>query len=136
MTIRANELMVGDWVYVKHYDGSVEPIKILNVYGNEVNCKTERNCFDIDEIVSGTYMIDLYPIPLTADIFEKYGFHESILRDDRWIYQDIASTKVNDSYILSSLYDDFMIGIRPHICAVHELQHALRLCGIEKEIEL
>lgn len=134
--MKATELMVGDWVYDKHFNGDIEPIQIHNIYGTEVNCKTARNHFDVDEIVSGTYMSDLQPIPLTPEILEENGFNISSLTDNRWTYGDIALSKVNDYYVFSSMYDEYMIGTRPHIYYVHELQHALRLCGINKEIEL
>lgn len=124
----AKDLMIDDWVQV--------PCLIDNVEHYDAWCKVKqlRDC-DLDVIgFKELKYNEIMPIPLTAEILKKYGFHESILQNDRWIYQDIALTKVGDSYILSSLYDDFNIGIRPRICAVHELQHALRLCGIEKEI--
>lgn len=130
--MKANELMIGD--HVSHFDDGINCVVIeLSERKVAVSYTAVNGDKKYGELLPE---MAFEPILLTAEILEKNGFHESILRDDRWIYQDIAFTKVNDYYILSSLYDDFMIGIRPHICAVHELQHALRLCGINKEIEL
>ena len=140
--MKPEELMIGDWVYDKHYNGDIEPIQIHNIYGTEVNCKTERNRFDVDEIVSGTYMSDLQPIPLTPEILEKNGFIgdknvcKTKMRDDSkdelwqceyaWYLKNLRiKNRTNGS--VARLYN---------IMFVHELQHALRLCGINKEIEI
>lgn len=121
------ELMIGDWVYDKHYNGDIEPIKIYNIYGNEVNCKTERNRFDVDEIVSGTYMSDLQPIPLTLEILEKNGFKECT--DGDW-------TNDNVDFIFYRRKDGiFRIrNTNMTLPYVSSFQHALRLCSINKEI--
>ena len=127
------ELMIGDWVYDKHYNGDIEPIKIYNIYGTEVNCKTERNRFDVDEIVSGTYMSDLQPIPLTPEILEKNGFRKQnnssgvIRLDTYWLGEEIG-------FRLHSFGADYYQFGLAKIRYVHELQHALKLCGIDKPI--
>ena len=127
------ELMNGDWVYDKHYNGDIEPIKIYNIYGTEVNCKTERNRFDVDEIVSGTYMSDLQPIPLTPEILEKNGFRKQnnssgvIRLDTYWLGEEIG-------FHLHSFGTDYYQFGLAKIRYVHELQHALKLCGIDKPI--
>lgn len=120
--------MIGDWVYDKHYNGDIEPIKIYNIYGNEVNCKTERNRFDVDEIVSGTYMSDLQPIPLTDEILEQNGF-ERVNGE----YQDVFYVYDGIELLIDNEYTLFGQCKMP-IKYVHELQHALRLCNITKEI--
>ena len=79
------------------------------------------------------------PIPLTAEILEKNGFK-----------------KQDDGCYIITLEEENLIGVQPfenvnwifganvfpniiehlNILYVHELQHTLRLCGIEKEIIL
>ena len=143
--MKPEELMIGDWVYDKHYNGDIEPIKIYNIYGTEVNCKTERNRFDVDEIVSGTYISDLQPIPLTLEILEKNGFVK---------YNEVSDTPPYDQDEEGNMYysykgeqkfwgwwqpnNVYLIPVNAmvdlEIEYVHELQHALKLCGIDKPI--
>ena len=67
----------------------------------------------------------LQPIPLTPEILEKNGWFPL----DEYRYEgDIALAKGRNYFRLKNTT----------ICinSVHELQHALRLCGIDKEIEI
>ena len=103
--MKANELMIGDWVI----GCSGEPFKIGIV--------------DPDFL----YWNEIQPIPLTPEILEKNGF---ICDGWSWWYLDfriVLSTSKGVSVVC---------GRQKRFEFVHELQHALRLCGIEKEIEL
>ena len=127
--------MIGDWVQVPSE---------LNRY------KMLRSTFDMDEAI-------LYePIPLTTEILEKNGwyhdkFHGSYGRQAMRIdgcYQDELPKGVDNalSFAQWSIDKKFMYhfleifmwvgSVHLKIEYVHELQHALRLCGIEKEIKL
>ena len=66
----------------------------------------------------------LEPIPLAPDIFEKNGFKD-IDKEDNCDGYDIYWTN-GDGYSINAQ------DLRLHY--VHELQHALKLCGIDKEI--
>ena len=77
---------------------------------------------------------ELKPIPLTPEILEKNGFKDmgffGKLEIGPW-------RLICDSGNLAVLHEgreEEYINIP--ISYVHELQHALRLCGIEKEIEI
>ena len=80
---------------------------------------------------------DLQPIPLTPEILDKFGPSDNVKLDGcedfrEWFIKGEGRTivifeeKPSKSYLVG--------GIQIHY--VHELQHFLRLCGIEKEIEL
>ena len=86
----------------------------------------------------------LRPIPLTLEIFEKIGFMPFFASQ---FILPVESTEIcviiapmaglpnaNAEWIVSikNGYTDVKIPIT----YIHELQHALKLCGIEKEIEL
>lgn len=134
-TLKISDLSVGDWVRTKDGNVTVDIISplevvVMNDYGNLCACKIE----------------DIEPIPITAEILGKnewytdgmyaflpidehlhleYYYHEHRLRKyycgkDEW--QNHA--KVND------------ITFTAHCYSVHQLQHALRLAGVEKEINL
>ena len=73
------------------------------------------------------YWNEIQPIPLTQEILEKNGF---ICDGGSWWYQDfriVLSTSKGVSVVC---------GRQKRFEFVHQLQQALRLCGIEKEIEL
>ena len=130
--MKANELMIGDWVQGFLPDTNSKVVGILND-------------IQIAIIGGGAYMEldvdDLQPIPLTPEILEKNGFvlsKESSrkpyqLRDNS-IYVSVIKGRLNARY-----YEKFgkpINAMQIDCNYVHELQHALRLCGIEKEIVL
>ncbi len=112
--MKVNELMVGDWVYDSANECYVQ-----------VTYKDFRN--DCIRILS-----DFKPIPITPEILEKNGFEnqgyfgECILGD----WRILCDTKNVD--IIHGEHCNMDTPIE----YVHELQHALRLCGIDKEIVL
>jgi len=74
------------------------------------------------------------PIPLTPEVLEKNGFEFLI---DTWYLQTEERKPIHirfmDEFIAISINCNIIpMGLK----YVHQLQHALRLCGIEKEIEL
>ncbi len=93
------------------------------------------------------------PIPLTAEVLEKNGFEElmnesevSAARFGRkpeptgvWQYGfgqfDSVAYVPEQSFLRIKFMEGYTADIA-NINYVHELQHALRLCGIEKEINL
>ena len=103
--MKANELMIGDWVI----GCSGEPFKIGIV--------------DPDFL----YWNEIQPIPLTQEILEKNGF---ICDGWSWWYQDLRIV------LSTSKGVSLVCGRQKRFEFVHQLQHALRLCDIEKEIEL
>lgn len=90
----------------------------------------------------------LDPIPLTTEILEKNGFKNTsviILGTPkmRWASEDgrtVITIWIDDTTPMeirkNAYYEDEESYLLPFPGCVHELQHALRLCGIEKEIQL
>ncbi len=93
---------------------------------------------------------DIRPIPLTADILEQNGFEKTSESPYRAEYQLEIDDKA-DLYLFITLFKkvnrvqiafdpigsvDSRITFGKKGCAVHDLQHAMRLVGIEKEIKL
>lgn len=119
--MKSEELMVGDWVFDEQMGIPVPVCSIRE--GREHHCR---------------------PIPLTPEILEKNGFVEEeypIIYDRREFelrhgdYRIIVSP-LNDGY--TRIYKGCYLPIlnNCYINFVHELQHALRLCKIDKTIEL
>ena len=128
--MKANELMIGDWLYsiIDRYDHiEKKPVKITGI-------RTED-----DELLQGNdsdvwYHIETYePIPLTAELLEKNGFVD---RKSNYAFSNQKASVyywINDRILSLNSYGDVL-----HInCQyVHQLQHTLKLCNIQKEIQL
>lgn len=109
--MKAKELMIGDWVQVPSE---------LNRY------KRIRSTFDIDSAV-------LYePIPLTTEILEKNGFMwDNLPISQYWEQYGLIIYPAGGGYRMNCGQN-----VSFKIDYVHELQHTMRLCGIDKEITL
>lgn len=125
--MKANELMMGDWVY---YDPNVF-IEDEYETTKEVQTMQILNGEDIDIALDECY----YPIPLTEDILEKNGFEYMNDEYGCWMMNKVELIEREPHNNL------FEVEIRianetVFLHYVHELQHALKLCKIEKEIKL
>ncbi len=161
--MEANKLMIGDWVLMKPFpDSKPIPNQIVGIEYNswqgEDYCDWV-NCKEWDELS----LKDIEPIPLTAEILEKNGFgeikwnkfgEESGEGEPTNIFRCELETKClmikvevgiyRPNFIIISASDDCGGEAEiSNICKIdgsdimlHELQHALRLCGIDKEIVL
>ena len=150
----ATELMVDDWVL---YEGEPHQIRQLGIYG------VDRDGEDYPAICvgkpKGIGLIlernEIEPIPLTPEILEKIGFERCIssiiktstssvpvCKSNQFANKEFGgNTRIIDMGIhgFTLITDVFGTTERNkvnHIFYVHQLQHALRLCGIEKEIIL
>lgn len=129
------ELMIGDWVLL---DGEPYQIRQLGIYG------VNRDGEDYPAVCVGKpkgigLIIErnkIEPIPLTPEILEKNGFRkESYIEvvgglDTYYLGEEIGSFRIHR---LQKGYYQFGLA---KINFVHQLQHALKLCGIYKEIEV
>ena len=134
--MKPTELMIGDWVLSYPEKGRVDGIiclreehtadgkwmAIVHLGGNKY-----------EQVNIGI----LEPIPLTTEILEKNGF----------VYADLPFEDFYEGYGLhihggnyadghSNWYIICGINVSMNVTHVHELQHALRLCGIDKDVVL
>lgn len=136
--MKASELMIGDWAHLKYrdfltrevveFDFKVSQLPCnygneIQVWGDSIDGKHHGNMGDVSRID---------PIPLTPKILEKNGFisgefYAELLIGDWQIKSDCKGFAARNSR-------GWLIDIPCEY--VHELQQALRLCGIDKEIEL
>ena len=119
--MKVEELMVGDWV--RNDLGETQQVVELReegvmLYYNDI--------YPYD---------DIQPIPLTPEILEKNGMILSpygvFFPEDKHYVLEIS---VVGGYIVWTI-NGHEYDIMP-LCYVHELQHALRLCGISLDIKL
>lgn len=82
--------------------------------------------------MNGVYYAEtLLPIPLTSDILVKNGFDNQMPYND-YAFGEISLYEGGNGYIVNGFVG--LGGLNVHIDYVHQLQHLLRLCGIEKEL--
>ena len=137
--MKANELMIWDWVYgcTDPYDPDEEqkkyPVKVIRIDADgDTYTMGDRPSDDPYE----DEWWNLEPIPITPEILEKNGFkargyEELVLETDEYCFALQKGVDGRNAW----WWEMFSSPIIP-INYVHELQHALRLCGIEKEIVL
>lgn len=127
--MRIEELMVGDWVNIAD-----KPVKLTKSdFG--VMC-----CFNEDKV------FHLSPIPLTDENLNK-NFSQDTANHQWFIGSADIKCRISivkdkfgwmegckGVYFIELRYNH--TGIVKQITFVHELQHAFRLCGFEKEIKL
>jgi len=77
--------------------------------------------------------VDVKPMPLTPEILEKNGMSKNpygeYFAEDKHCFLEISREPEGFYWTINA--NEY--GIIP-LKYVHELQHALRLCGIEKEV--
>ena len=129
--MKANELIIGDWVKYGN--------RFAIVKGIDTNlCHIMVSCNGNDELIWETYD-NIEPIPITHEILEKNEFYAQA--NIGYIIDDYDGVQI--------IYDSWNHNLRIiknyKVCldietfddiAVHELQHALKLCKIKKEIVL
>lgn len=154
--MKATDLMIGDWVQIKdilEYRKKgvpvCQPLIVYSLYRGTITLGIEERA----EVMVTEDKIE--PIPLTPEILEKNGF--------RWTGSGDSTGMLSTPWGFDGIRYNIYVGLKkktievhsahPELrtdswrkvnkvllevcgCFVHELQHALRLCGIEKEIEL
>lgn len=121
------------------YNGQI--IKVENITNKKVGYHAKDN----ECRMHYARLHECKPVPLTPEILEKNGF---VLKPDGWLwckeegiedknYIFIQFRKGCDEVRLVELnFVNKVLAKYEQIHYAHELQHALRLCGIEKEIIL
>lgn len=107
--MNCKDLMVGDWVICNHYQD-----------------KPFTKQFGVADFAKGEYEF-CEPIPLTEDILLKNGWKKRPLRYfTEWYGCFQLNEQSNGKFYYAAIPLNY----------VHELQHLLRMAGIEKAIEL
>lgn len=128
--MKANELMIGDWVRMRRID-----VENATYYTSKVICLAKDGFLEYE------------PIPLTPEILEKNGWEAFNGRYNIVRYRIITKEM---ALIIEPMKVESILGerwfwlsvnkidgaVRPNMnypfCYVHELQHALRLCGLNE----
>ena len=151
VTIKCRALMVGDWCCDLHGF----PMQITNVGEDYAYATWEGNEGDPWEYDDKDEQ--LQPIPLTPEILEKNGWHFSVVtkvptgEDGYWVYEEggielllhfpirpfAGVLRIFNKAGVLRIFDKWLIRRMPDFMwkdtlYVHELQHALRLCGLNE----
>lgn len=143
-TIKISDLSVGDWVALETADLKIEHGDIATAFVEEVRKPIcVQSILGEDKLVfARAYHLDDYgtiyakeeylrPIPITPEILEANGIHKTYECDEYAVYK-------GEGFSITEYYTDLWSfesrRDRVTIRRVHQLQHALRLAGVEKEI--
>lgn len=132
--MKAEELMIGDWVLVKELD----PFNLTNViseYQHQLRLK------DFAEMYNAGEYKKYEPIPLTKEILLNNGFEDfagggCIIKKPIDDEEPIYIWNGNDSIYVVDYCSLNKYTYIKECKYVHEFQHELKSCGIEKEIIL
>lgn len=125
------DLTVGDLVYVvRGYDKHLTIEKVKGVIADE------NEPYPVTIFTGETVSLnDIEPIKLTSEILVKNGF----TKDERSKYFHVYTLDIKGSYdfdICWSSVNGFNYEGDFILTYVHQLQHLLRLCGIEKQLTI
>lgn len=147
--MKENEVMIGDWFRFRYTIDGKEIVRTFRI------SRIEDELGDYYVWGEGfgrmCYPKRLEPIPITPEILEKNGFAKENEDELKITYYFLARPYTTQV----TIYKEPICGVSIlfkvwgrvpssdggvndiHLCSVkyvHEMQHALRLCGIEKEI--
>lgn len=119
--MKIKELSIGDWVMAED-----QPHQVFSINHHGVLLNTQKGL--------RPYNFEfLAPIPITPEILEKNGV---ALAED---YDEYSALYTCPQFSVIKYGDGYTFEVpqaRVRVESVHELQHAMRLVGIDKEIEV
>ena len=135
--MKANELMIGDWVCLKDDIKSELPLKVDGVLIDDISLEGEGFLGGVDGLVR--------PIPITPEILEKNGFHLELSSNKENVYSHFDKGDCTPIIFLSAGQEKWTLHVKNYILKkcldftifhdtlyVHELQHILQLCGLDE----
>lgn len=141
--MKANELAIGDWVCVagpviNGEERHTPPMRVVAIGETWVHLLIDPEAGDPDE----EDIEDIRPISLTSDILMANGWSHA--RYGHYRYECVIDESTGETIRAAADKEGIMcIDIfRPKASIflltpyIHQLQHALRMAGIDKEIEL
>lgn len=159
--MKAEELMVDDWVLAEGKPVQVTNISVLG--GDVIRVINPFMSYDIAyasniiALSNGAKDINkIEPIPITEEILKKNGFKNEVIAQKAIIAEGASNFSIilvsEDNRIILNNIDEYINSFNKwhvhidtedmrtmctsEITYVHELQHLLKLCKIEKEIVL
>lgn len=133
--ISVSDLSIDDWLQARMVKWDYEdlditpPMRVAEISSDEV-------MLQLGSVKHYAFVDDLQPIPITAGVLEKNGFTHDKWSKKIWRYEDEESEVVY--YIEGSRLEITTNDCKMNITCkgVAEIQHALRLAKVGKEIIL
>lgn len=137
--MRPDELMIGNWVFYEDR-WFTALCKVVNIEQRRGAGENDYS-FSVHEPKSNTLIFckHLKPIPLTAEILEKNGF--ALINEKEKMYrlnltedESVAITadfKADEPFVHAR---NTCYQVTPHCLFVHQLQNALKIVGIYKDV--
>ena len=138
--MNARELMIGDWIYSKSDNKNHKVNSIIIQKDGSVLVAMEDD-------LSFDYMFE--PIPIKRIHLTKNGFYAKDMADTIFVFRDGYQITVQFDEGINDPENDLQIPPLAYLSIkfaekdlwlpieyVHELQHAMRLFGIDKQINL
>lgn len=132
--MKTSELMLGDYVSTPKGIFRVTAIQDNDVIFTDY----------ADDITGAVDIEDVQPVPLTEEIIEKNGFEKQTDEFGKEYYDlagpDFCLLNVDNIWWFGQMAYESVMHYRPDpifaVNKVHKLQHALRMCDVEKEVVL
>lgn len=128
--MEAKELMIGDWLYYRGQFNAFS-FRVEQITRKKVGYHAEPD----ESRIRYLRLSECEPVPITPEFLERNGFEKA-----RSLYYLKSLNKVYLCFIEYNIANNCLFineGLIPMpITYVHQLQHALKLCGIEKEITI
>lgn len=134
-TLKVQDLSIGDWFCAISGTRETPPMRVVGLGESWVNLEIDPEQGDPFEFEPSEIM----GIPITAEVLERNGFKKN------GEYNEWNIGEWNDSPFIGVSLDRQSIRVKnfgadifieDRIVYVHQLQHALRLAKVGKEIEL
>ena len=136
--INIKELSIGNWVKFPYSIDKIVDLPYIEGKGMCASFAASATLFPIS-------VKDLEPIEITPEILEKNGLEKQEPQgylmgiygrneNDKIIYA--IYYREEDHFLSIEGYDSFGSFSKTNIRYIHQLQNVLKLCGINKEIEL
>lgn len=142
MSMKATDLMIGDWVLISVWDCKPFPSKVTSINYNSYQGKDYDDWIDTED-EEDIEMNDVQPITLTPEILEKNGFEKKEDDEGQELYSlllgEWAITYMSIfgcPYLTIEDVLDYdrahsVLNLKDTVYHVHELQHELRKIGYE-----
>lgn len=138
-TLKISDLSVGDWVRCGQWNGRIQRIAMHDGETVEV-------CIEVDygRLYMYKRVCEIDSIPITPEILEANGWRNdgmyAILRIDEHLHLEYYyhEHRLRKWYCGVDEWENHAkvndITFQAHCYSIHQLQHALRLAGVNKEI--
>lgn len=134
--MKANKLMRGDWLYYRGRFNAF-PFRVEQITKKKVGYHAKPG----ESRMHYIRLAEVHPIPLTDEILQRNGWEyngeDEKFFPETWVGGGLMLQKTDDGYmiVVTSDYDDEDTNHTPFVLKyLHELQHALKLRGIDREI--